>query len=98
MLRAHLEESSRRQRALRDQLGKSELARQRESTEFQAELTKASKRLRASKNQNEQLARKFQEVAQHHPHHHHHHQPPPPAPPVFQHRSMGHVMFGEVGR
>jgi len=91
-LQAKLDDCLRRQKDLRDQLGKSELERQRQMSAYQAELTNASKRLRASKSQNELLTRKFQEAQQPLQ------QPPPPAPPAFQQRSSSNALFGRDAR
>ena len=91
-LQARVDDSLRRQKDLRDQLGRSELERQRQISAYQAELTNASKRLRASKSQNELLARKLQEAQQPLQ------QPPPPAPPAFQQRSSANALFGRDAR
>ena len=63
-LQARLDECTARQKELRIQLGKSELERQRQSTQFQSELSGTTKRLRAAKSQNEQLLRRVQQDQQ----------------------------------
>ncbi|KAL1511337.1 hypothetical protein AB1Y20_006140 [Prymnesium parvum] len=88
-LLVRLEESGKRCKDLRDQLGRSEMARQRQVSELQAELSNVSKRLRVSKSQSAELARKLQDT-----------QPPPMpprAPPAFQQRSVATnlTMFGD---
>ena len=83
-----LDEANKRLKELRDQLGKSELEKQRQASEFQAELTTSAKRQRAIRSQNDQLARKLQEAQKSHA------VQPPPAPPALHQRSVGMSMFG----
>lgn len=85
-----LEEFNQRQTDLRDKCGRSELNRQRQVAELQAELSNISKKLRATKNQNVELARKFIVTQPQ--------QLPQPSPPVFHNRSAtdSMQMFGDV--